>query len=738
MKSKTYLLTLPLAAAIAVVACRKSTPAPVSAPSTAGSPTTGAVPDSSPDINLPPVNPNVRASKLGFAQRLPKDTETLVLVQNGAEAIKRFQSSKMYSFIKSQNPGVDAIVDGDGTEGLKPLDILGQEFFLATGKTTGEQTTNLLHAYDRHSYFQMRNTLSMVISSMKGEEPDLSMLSSEGTMIDVLKDPESGVALLKKSEMPPLYLGCKTTPENREKVVQAFSAMTANLAVAGAAVEEVSFEVDGKTFSGNQVIGKKLVEDMKANASMMESLEENMEKETLDELMKVVAEKNLIVVSGVVDDYVVLFAGSRKEDLKFAASPTESFAGSAALAFVDPYLEKNPTMIAYSDKAVIDGLLSSDGIATIANALRDAIAGNGKVDTREIEAMLDVVSEREKELTALTKSSTLGMVAFFEEGFKIETFGGTNSPNIQSEVQNRLGDVGASTDTAIFVNWTANPVYGIKANAYLESLVETAYAITKNVSTWEVEESESFDGFKQYFAMFEENYSDDMVKLWQALSVDMSDGFGNESAFVVDLKGEMPPLPNVPQELVKAGKFPRLSFVKPVKDRAKLVAAWGKINASGENIMKQVSTMMGSDQAMPKPMSSKENGLVTWFFSGPLFTDDFAPSVTLDDKWFVASTSKKHAVELAQKAENSSSGKTGAYMVVKFDALRACAEHWLKAVDENKATIFEGNESAADDFTANQKMIKDGLNAVSELEEMTLHVRKESGMDRSTFHLKTR
>ena len=71
-------------------------------------------------------------------------------------------------------------------------------------------------------------------------------------------------------------------------------------------------------------------------------------------------------------------------------------------------------------------------------------------------------------------------------------------------------------------------------------------------------------------------------------------------------------------------------------------------------------------------------------------------------------------------------------------ALRSCAEHWLKAVDENKAAIFEGNESAADDFTANQKMIKDGLNAVSELDEMTLHVRKESGMDRSTFHLKTR
>lgn len=194
----------------------------------------------------------------------------------------------------------------------------------------------------------------------------------------------------------------------------------------------------------------------------------------------------------------------------------------------------------------------------------------------------------------------------------------------------------------------------------------------------------------------------------------------------------------MPQELVKAGKFPRLSWVKPVKDRAKLTAAWDKMNSSGESIMKQISAMMEAEQAMPKPMSSKENGLTTWFFAGPLFTDDFAPSVTLDDKWFVASTSKTHAVNLAQQANTSSEGKTGAYMSVKFDALRACADHWLKAVDENKEAIFEGNESAAGDFTANQKMIKDSLNAMSELDEMSLHTRKESGTDRTSFHVKTR
>jgi hypothetical protein len=738
MKSKTYLLSLPVAAAMAFTSCKKSEPAPVTPPETGSVTTPEVTPDGAPVAPPVTVNPSERAEKLGFARLLPKDTETLLLIQNGAEVSKRFQGSKLYSFIKSQSPEVDDIVKGDDTGGLTPMDILGLEVFLATGKSTGEQTGNLMNFSDRQTYFQMRSTMSMLIATFKGEEPDLSMIGGMNTMVELIKDSQSGLDLLKKSEMPPIYLGCKTTPENREKVLETISGLTANMAAVGAAVEEISFEVDGKKFSGNQIVGKKLVEDMMADESMVEGLTEQLGADTVEDLKKILSEKNLIVVTGMVDDYVVLFAGSRKEDLRLASSPADSLAASDALAFVDPYLAKNPVGVAYSDKGVLNGLLSSNGISTIANAMRDAIAGNGKVDTREIEAMLDVVSEREKELSSMYEASNFGMVAMLDEGFKIESFGGSNSPGLQAEVVNRMGDVGSSKETAVFVNWTSNPVYGIKMNAYIESLIETTYSITKNVSTWEVEENEMFLQFQQSFSMFEENFSDDLVNLWEALSDDMSDGLGNESAFVIDLNGEMPPIPGVPQELVKAGKFPRVSMVKPVRDRAKLAASWEKINVSGEGIMKQISTMMGAEQAMPKPMSSKQDSLTTWFFSGPLFTDDFAPSVTLDDKWFVMSTSKKHAAELAKKAETSNSGKTGAYMLVKFDALRLCAAHWIKAVDDNKEEIFKDNEFAAEDFTENKKMMNDLLTAFSELDELTLHTRKESGVERSTLHLKTR
>jgi len=77
-------------------------------------------------------------------------------------------------------------------------------------------------------------------------------------------------------------------------------------------------------------------------------------------------------------------------------------------------------------------------------------------------------------------------------------------------------------------------------------------------------------------------------------------------------------------------------------------------------------------------------------------------------------------------------------MRVDFDALRACAEHWVKAVDENKDAIFESNPSAAEDFTENKKMIMDGLKAFGEMDELTLHSRDEGATSRSSIHFKTR
>ena len=54
--------------------------------------------------------------------------------------------------------------------------------------------------------------------------------------------------------------------------------MVANLASAGSSVEEISFEVDGRAFAGNQLSGKKLAEDLQADESAIEEMDDLLEE----------------------------------------------------------------------------------------------------------------------------------------------------------------------------------------------------------------------------------------------------------------------------------------------------------------------------------------------------------------------------------------------------------------------------------------------------------------------------
>ena len=131
-----------------------------------------------------------------------------------------------------------------------------------------------------------------------------------------------------------------------------------------------------------------------------------------------------------------------------------------------------------------------------------------------------------------------------------------------------------------------------------------------------------------------------------------------KARLIVDLKGSAPAVPGVAQEVVDKAKVPRFSIVAPVTDRAKLAASWDKINTTLTGTLAKVGEMTGQQIPMQKPISSEKGGNTTWFFPLPFFTDDFLPSVTVGDKWFVASSSKNQALDLIAKADAGGSPAT--------------------------------------------------------------------------------
>jgi hypothetical protein len=235
--------------------------------------------------------------------------------------------------------------------------------------------------------------------------------------------------------------------------------------------------------------------------------------------------------------------------------------------------------------------------------------------------------------------------------------------------------------------------------------------------------------FKQMAGLFDDKFRPDAVALWDALRGDFSAGLGKESALIIDLNGSVPAIPGLPQAVVDEAKFPRVSLLAPVADRAKLAAAWQGMNRSATGILAKVSEMNGREIPMQKPISSEKNGYTTWFFPMPFFNDDFVPSVTVGDQWFAASTSKNQALDLLAKA-GKGEARSGLWFALNFHALRVFANDTLDLIAKHPGAIpLDGSD---------QETIRELAAALEDLEKLTAHCRREDGVLRTSIHLKTR
>ena len=761
-------------------ASESTAPAPVKPAVVAPPPAVTSSTPSTPSTSKTAVlTPDERAAKLGFVKYLPPDAEVVMAFHNGQKAADRVTSSKLWKIIQGAT-GMDGPPAGDdkkddalklpepdkaaakdakpvAAQGQDPSDaastfkplatadaqeeagpgaLFGTEFTIALGKSAGDQTGNLLTAYRRMGYFQMRMLAKAFAAAAKAGDFDKmqeTMSEQYGPQLfkDLLADPESGVGIFERMKMPPIYVAFKTSAGARPAAAQQIASVVDYLGMAGEMVEPVDTEVAGQKFVGHKVSGAKLVDTVGKDR---EEIDKMLGAATVDKLLAALAKKELVAVSGTMGDYIVLFVGASVDDLKFAASPAQSLVAGDALAFCDAYASKDLAAVIYAQKGAMDKLLAaSGGLADITAGLRDGLAGSeGLGDTRDLESLLRMVGERETALRKLVTTETLGMAAFFDNGFKIEAFGGSDNDGVDWKTPNKLAVLGNSDDVAVFADFTRDAAHSEKTRAYFEALMETAYAIAMKASELRIDDDKMAQ-FKQMAQMFDTKFRTDVVALWAAFAGDFEGSLGNEQAFVMDLTGSMPAFPGVPQPVVDQAKFPRMSIVAPVTDRTKLAASWDKMNTTITGILGKISEISGNAIPMQKPTSSDKGGFTTWYFTLPFTSDDFMPSVTLDDKWFIASTSKLQAVDLGTKASKGGETTTGANFIVNFKALQKFSAETLKVVDKNSAAIFGEGTVPADNLATAKQVI----DAMGDLDKLTVTVRRENGKLRTSVHLKT-
>lgn len=733
---RPWFTVLPVSALV-LGSCEKK--AQSSAPAAPGevATTAAAAPAEPPAPVVKALTAGERAAMLGIVGHLSKDTESVMALYDGKEIVKRLKSLKSWEFIREvakEEDGTDPeeeMAEGAAEAGK----FLGQEIFLATGAGTAPQMANAVKLSQRSNYYQMRVLTQAFAAGAK--EGDFSGIdtASQGAMMAMAKEIGKEMAIIESAKIPPVLIGVKA--QDAESLAMAQEQLTSGLEslpdMLGEGAKPLEFTKGGVAFKGYKLAGSFLAEQMEAGRA---DLEETLEPADVDRLLAALKTKNLAIAQATLGDYLMLFIGDDEAACPLVDKVEDSLAANEALSFVDGYQGKKLVGFLYGDqglsKAAVTGSLKD-----MALGVRDGLAGaEGFGDTRELASLLELVGEKEDAVLGLAKPDAIGGLIVLEDGVKFEFFGGTDRGGFDHAAAHQLANLGSKDDVLLFGNWVADPEYAKRAGEYGEAIVETAYAMAEKVAGLKIEDSEEFAQFQQGFSLFNEKFRGDTVALFESLSA-AGNGLGNETALVVDLKGAVPPLPGVPQELVDGGRFVRASLVSPVTDRAKLKESWTKLDGSLKNIFKTVSEVAGDEIPMQKPMSSEKEGFTTWFFSMPFFNDDFLPSVTVGDKWFVASTSKTQSLDLVASADKAAGDRKGAWLEVDFDALRKFSGDWLALIEKNGEAALGGPEEFAE-FKEQLPRIKKGLAAFEEFDQLSFSERREGGKLRCTVHFKVR
>lgn len=735
----------------------------------------------------PRVAPVDRAQALGFARHIPADAEVLVSFHQGKSAIEGIQRMKLWSAFDSDlaNPfraespddfdrgGLDDFEDPgefDDLQGLleeedqfaptptlSPLDFFGTEVTLAFGPQSAGRVAGFLDFNRRSTYHQMR-AMAAAMAADKGDDSGDALMGGIGSLLfgmgmdmygDLLTDRAAREAL-DAFQMPSIYFAVRASEENLAAAHELVSGPVQFLSMFGEAVAPAEIEHAGVTFRGFRLIGSDIAGMMEEDR---ESMEEYFGAEAVRNLIEFITAREVVAVSGILDDYAVAFFGASLEDFKLSPTPEESLAGSSKLAFVDAHLDHPLHGILYSAKGFTESVSNSiGGFADYAEGLGDGLATHDRDGgNRDLVALLQLVSDRERALLSLATHETTGMTIVNDHGLRIDMHGGLSGA-LDFTSPARFARLGDAPDTAIFVNFSSDPLYQERSRAYQEALFQAAHTLMMRVFDKTANETlpdpddeyapfvyDPFAGVRDTAAMIESGFRSNIVNLWQAVAHDMRSGLGNETAIVVDLKGTMPEIPDVPKALLENNRAPRVTMLAPVVRRESLASAWETIQENSTQIVERIAEMRESEIPMPKPIQSTSDGLTSWFMPLPWFNDEFLPSVTLDDRWFALGTSRNHGIDLINRLDALEPTPGGGLRIdVNFRLLAEYQRAEMANFTAKRDAILETDEIDDEEFDELLTSMEGFARALEEFENLEIRCWEEGGTAHTRVHLRLR
>lgn len=618
------------------------------------------------------------ATHLGIATRIPADADLFVSgYSTGETFLNLFEP---FLFLRDDEGNKEEL-----SEGLKKskefADLVGDEAFLFIGPGLGTQLETVGKSYRGFSAAWAEFAVGAALDSAakKEGEPDFSALE-DSLSTDLVERWMDALEKDSRLQVPTVVMGWRPAATKLEDCRKTLGEGLDAMFTSNPKATPVTFESSGAPMKGYELSGRDAFGDMVAeirkNLENEESAAEVMEKfspERIERLLVALENVRFTVASGVLDGRVLVYLGNGKEGLRFADKPEESLAATDSLKWTHGFAEKRFLGTAYLSEPMVRAALpwldGSEFWSSLSRAIRPPVH-----DERLMRELLAGMADIDRGL-ARRDASAWSAVIVEDQGWRYESRGGWPDPGLDYAAPLRMTDAAASLQPAVRLHWAQNRQRKDRQwdqveqlGVLVEAVIDEVRASAGEMETAMMVPEESFTRVLGEVRNINRAYRDEFRA-----------GIGDEVAFAMDFKGEMPPVPGVSEETVANTKIPRFLVARPVTDRAKVDASGKSFAASWRSLTDLASEVSGSNYPLILPQKLESGGLVTWYPPLPFIGGDFLPGVTMNDELWMLGTSRALADGFAKSMATPASGReTGLIAEIDFAPLQAWSAEMQK------------------------------------------------------------
>jgi hypothetical protein len=665
----------------------------------------------------------------GFAAQTPKDAEGYVAVYGLKKLWQDFHGSKAAKALLANpsvqnhlaDPSLRAVIDGAkqtaGVQNLRPLisDVLGEEAFVIFAPGSAEK----LQAFQRFSNALRIEGFKSNLAQILHSQPEDKL----ATYLTLYK------ANADSLHIPPMIFGGKVLAQ-KAALVQQLGALEKKLPPG---VEVTAFNLNGNlpfkslVFSLSKLLPTDRQDQLKKLITSKIS-----DPKAAEEVFQSIIVRKIEVAYGFAGDYFLVSVGNDHAHLKLAANFGDSLIAQPELAVAGKFADKPILSFSWCDKAF--GALSMPHYklsALYARLKSEIDASLPGIDSKKLEADLARIDEKGARVFDGEVDPMVG-VSYRDRGIFGETFGGPRLHAFSAAKPLKFAAVPADS-TFFWMDAQRDPAARAAAWDWIEDLTATGYDLFVTVGVPKLNDQQ-----RMGFGMFQNLALPKLIELYHITRDQFCKSLGNESALAVDLGGEMPQIPMVPQTVLDNGKMLRLAVVKDVQDRKLLAQSWEsyfKLARDVALLIPQTAQMPGG---LPGPKSETADGVTLSYYPLPLPTGDLVPTVATTDTTLVMSTSQKYSVELSKAASKPApAGGQPMAIDVRVNPKAACdfLDKWMAVVAANPDLFFPGKPERAEEFKKRLPAISALIQSARSVSGIECQVFEEKGQRRTTTRI---